>query len=106
MNAGKRRHRVTIEKKTETAGTYGEPLEVWTSIGRRWANIVPLSSHQLVEAQKIESRVSDTISMRYHATISTQHRITFGTRLFSIESARNPDERGRETVLRCWEIIA
>ncbi len=105
MNAGMLRHRIQIQAKTETRDVYGGIIETWEVESRRWASIVPLGARALFEAQQVDSRLTHIITIRHHATISTQHRILYRSRIFLVQHTRNPDERDRMTEIRCMEQI-
>lgn len=103
MNSGRNRHRLTIQKKTETADAIGGTIETWVTDFSRWGHVRPLSGREVFEADQLQTRQSHMISLRFTSSISTQNRILHRSRLFHIMSVRNPDERERVTELGCME---
>ena len=104
MRAGTLRHLVTIEQRSTTPDTYGEPAQTWTTLqANQPASIEPLSGRELVNAQAIQADVTHRLRMRYVAGVHTKHRIVFGARIFDIKAVRDVDERGIELEMLCTE---
>jgi len=72
-----------------------------------WASITPASARDLerLVAGSVQSNATHVVRIRYHANISTQTRVTFGTRVFEVTGVQNPDERNIELVLICQERV-
>lgn len=67
MRAGNLRHRITIQIKTETEDGMGGmvdtyPEKDWVEV---WAGITPLRGVELIEAMKLEGKITHKIEMRY-----------------------------------------
>lgn len=104
MRAGKLRHLVTVDQRSATPDTYGEPAQTWTPLyTNQPASIEPLSGRELINAQAVQSDVTHRVRMRYVSGIETKHRIVFGTRVLDIRAIRNVDERGIEWEMLCTE---
>ena len=104
MRAGQLRHLVTIESRSATPDTYGEPAQTWSTLhANQPASIEPLSGRELIAAQAVQSDVTHRVRMRYVAGVETKHRIAFGSRVFDIRAIRNIDERGIEWEMLCTE---
>lgn len=105
MGAGPLRHRVAIQRATNTRDEYGQPVASWSTVATRWMSIEPLTGREAVEAQQINPKLSHRVTMRYDATadVTPGDRLLWGSRVFHIESAANIEERDRYLVMTCWE---
>lgn len=120
MRAGRLRHKVTIQEVTETPDAYGEPSESWTTYAERWASIEPLAGREYFAAKQEHSEVDTRIRLRWDralVAVTPKHRVlytyplldgspeTTQTRIFDIEAVLNMQERNREIVLMCREVL-
>lgn len=69
-------------------------------------SIMPATARNLerLVAGTVLSTATHLLTGRYHAGITTQTRVTFGMRLFSVTGVVNPEERNIETVAVCVEV--
>ena len=104
MQSGKLRHRIELKSAAKTLDSYGQQTEVWTTYATVWAQIKPLAGRELETAKQISEKIDYEIRIRYNATVTSEHRAYFGTRIFEITSVINIDERNKETLLYCTEI--
>ena len=101
LDAGRLRHRITIEQPTETQdATTGAVTVTWAPL---WVNvpaeIVPRSGREFLAAQQMQAEVSTLITFRWRAGLDAKMRIRHGTRIYN-PSAFLPDpEAGREYVV-------
>jgi SPP1 family predicted phage head-tail adaptor len=91
--AGKLRHRVTVEQLTAAQNTFGEEEPRWVTVATRWASIDPLSGRELFAAQQIYAEATHQVRLRYLADLTPKMRLTYRGRVFDIQSIRNPEER-------------
>ena len=105
MKAGLLRHRVIIQSRPTGQNTYGEQNGTWATWKTRRAEIVPLSGQEQELDQQTASIASHRVRLRYLPSLTTDHRILFGTRIFNIHSVLNTEERNVEHVLRCSEVM-
>lgn len=104
MRAGRLRHQVTIEQRSSTPDTFGEPANTWSTLyADQPASIDPISARELIAAGAIQSEATHRVRMRYVAGVQTKHRIVFGTRVFDIRAVRDVEERNVELELLCSE---
>jgi SPP1 family predicted phage head-tail adaptor len=104
MKAGKLRHSIIIQTRTDTADSYGEPIPAWSTFLETWASIDPISGREFFSSKEVKSEVSHKVRIRWAEGITTQMRVLFGTRTFDIESVINIEERDRELLLMCVEV--
>lgn len=104
MRAGRLRHLVTIQSRTEGSNAFNEPRPVWKHFATVYASIEPLSGREYFAAQQAQSDVTHRVVLRYIPGVTAKHRIVFGDRVFDIAAPpRNVGERGIELELQCVE---
>ncbi len=104
MEAGKLRHRVTIQQLVAGSPQQlpnGEPDVTWTDYLTMWASVEPLRGRELMLAQQMQSEVDVRIRLRYRGGITADMRVTFGGVNYDIKSVANIDLRNSELELMC-----
>jgi SPP1 family predicted phage head-tail adaptor len=107
VNAGKLRHRVSIQAPVRTPGDgQGGYAPSWATIigGDVWAEVVPLSGSEAFEAGAIFGHTTHRVTIRHKTGISGRHSILMGSRRLYVRSVVNRDERDRTIDLICEEI--
>ena len=64
VRSGDLTRRVTIQKRTDTADSYGEPVPAWTAYATRWAAIETLSASERFTGREEMAEVSHRIRLR------------------------------------------
>jgi len=106
MRAGELRHRVTVqEEQGITRNQKGELVPDWVDITTVWAAVEPLKGREYFDAEQVQAEVTTRIRMRYHAGVTPEMRIIYGTKEFDILSAINIEEKDRELHLMCKESV-
>lgn len=109
MNSGALRHLVTLENSTPAADGDGSYVPVYAELSpaRVWASIEPATARDLerVAAGTVISSATHLLRCWYHPQITTQTRITYGSRLFSVVGVQNVEERSRELVIAAVEVV-
>ncbi|MFW6069656.1 MAG: phage head closure protein [bacterium] len=105
MRAGRLRHRIILEDKTEVQDEYGEPDYTWSTLAEVWGAVEPLLGRQFLEARVQGQEVSHRIKIRGGVAVTPEMRARFGSRIFEIESVIDVQERGVEMVLMCQELV-
>ena len=98
-------HRILIEQATATQDAYGAPTQTWATFAAAWADIVPASGFERVIASKTEAQVTHRIRLHWLAGLLPTMRIIYNSRTFNIVAAINVDEKNREWMLNCQEVI-
>lgn len=76
------------------------------------ADIRPATARDLerVVANAVQSSASHIITMDYHPQVNTETAVHFTvagvTRRFTVAGVQNPEEKNRESVLACEEVVA
>jgi SPP1 family predicted phage head-tail adaptor len=110
MNIGALFHRVRLENPgPPVADGDGGYTEVWTALTPSpvWASIVPATARELerLVAGTVQASATHVVRVRFHPQITTETRLTYGTRVFSVTGIQNTDESDIELVLTCQEVV-
>lgn len=106
MQAGKLRHRVTIQQDTPVQDGYGQPVASWGTYAVRWAAVEPLTGREYFTAQQTQATVNTRIRVRWSSGhgITPKMRVSWSGRLFEIDSVLEKESGHRELHLMCTEI--
>jgi SPP1 family predicted phage head-tail adaptor len=105
MRIGRLRHRIAIERVTETQDTDGTVMETWSTFATVQSSIEPISGREYFAAQSTQADITHRVIIRYLSDIVPKMRVKFGSRIFDILSVINDNERNREIQLMCRECI-
>jgi SPP1 family predicted phage head-tail adaptor len=72
-----------------------------------WVEIKPATARDLerIGSGTVLSTATHLVTGRYRSDVTTQTRLTFHERVFSVTGRMNPGERNRELVLVCVEVV-
>jgi SPP1 family predicted phage head-tail adaptor len=101
MQAGKLRHRLTIQYPVQEPNEIEEMVTVWKDLAIVWGSIEPLRGTTYFAAKQANSTVDGKITLRYQ-DLKPTYRLTWidqkeNTRIFNIVSIIQPQQRGKET---------
>lgn len=106
MQAGKLRHLIQFERKTEEQDSDGALVETWSPAygGRRfWANVDDLSGRELLAAAAINAKVTTRIIVRAMPNLDAKMRVVFQGRNYNIDAIiRDPNSRNQHFTLACY----
>lgn len=105
MNAGKLRHRVTVQRLVKQDDGYGGIIETWQDVATLWAVVEPLRGWERFAAQQVQSALSHKVTLRYRPGITPQMRLLYGTRVLTVESVVDVGERHERLELLCSEVL-
>lgn len=105
MDAGLMRHKVTIQKLSQTQNEFGEPEKVWTPVVTVRASINAMSERDFLAGMAEQAEATHKVTIRYNKLVDRTMRVVFGERVFSILHIRDPWEKHQEMVLTCKELI-
>ena len=104
MNSiGKMRYQVKLQSPANTTDAGGGRSQTFTTLATIWANIVPKSGTERYKHDQIQDQTTHDVFIRYRSDIDPKYRILYGTRVFSIKSILNVEERDRFYLLSCTE---
>jgi SPP1 family predicted phage head-tail adaptor len=104
MNPGDLRHRVIIQRPTETKDQYKRPATGWSDFATVWAAVEPLRGREFLLAQNTNTELTVRVRIRYFRGVTPGMRVVYGSRIFDIQSAIDVDERHQEMHLMCAEV--
>lgn len=103
IQAGKLRHRITLQTATET-NVDGNPVKSWSSVGTFWAFVQPISgSESTTSSKQVQADTTHNVTMRCVAAINSGDRFLFGSRVLQIVSVVNEDELNSVLKIICKE---
>ncbi len=107
MQAGKLRHRIILQSSTLSRNANNERVKTWSTYGTVWGNVTPLRGQERLIADQIQSEITHNVQIRFDTATSVmaKHRAIHGSRTFEINSVENVEERDRERLLRCKELV-
>lgn len=87
LAAGRLRHRIQIEARSDSRQSNGGIESTWSKIanGDDWAEIKPLSARNLMAAATAQSKVTAEIRIRYRSDVLAGMRIKCGGDIYAIE---------------------
>ena len=106
LNAGRLRHRITIDEPTETQDAITGAVTVtwaplWESVP---AEIVPRSGREFLAAQQLQAEVTTAITFRFRCGLTPKLRIRHGARIYNISAlVPDPDAGTEYIVAACAE---
>ncbi|MGD9538546.1 MAG: phage head closure protein [Alphaproteobacteria bacterium] len=103
---GSLRERVRLEREVRTADTGGGAQTSWAPLDHAptvWARVEPLTGQELVQAMRLQARLTHKVTMRWRDDVTAAMRLVWGTRILNVRAVLNPDERRRYLELYCEE---
>jgi SPP1 family predicted phage head-tail adaptor len=98
FEAGRLRHRVTVEAPTEVQDPEtGAITVVWSPL---WSNvaaeIAPRSGREFLAAQQLQAEVNTLITLRWRAGLTAKHRIVHGETIYNPAAILTDPDSGIE----------
>lgn len=104
--SGEMRHSIILQTNSgSTQDTFGAETQTWTTALTTWASIKPFSGKELERAQQVAGEVSHKITIRYWSSLTRNHRVLFGSRVFDINYINNIGEQSVFQELFCKEAV-
>ena len=106
MQAGKLRHRVTIQSPIVTKNTRGvDTITGWNDVATVFAEVRSVAGREQAANEQITPLATHQVIIRYRSGLTTKHRLKWGARYFGVASVLEPDNRMRLLTLQCNEIV-
>lgn len=99
MQAGKLRHRCTIERPSQGQDpNTGAMVPGWEEVAKAWMAIEPLSVRGFIAANATQSEVTGQLVMRYRPglQVDSSMRVRKGSTIYNIEGVLPDNRSGRE----------
>lgn len=93
------RHKVTIQRRTQTTDGFGGPVNAWTDFATVAAGVDSLTGREFLAAQAAQSEASVRFVMRYVAGVDARMRIVYKGLYHDIINITDPEERHRELII-------
>ena len=106
MNPGQLDKRITLQSPSGSQDALGERITTWTDVATVCARIRGLTTREAMAAGQRQAMTSHMVEIRYAvnvAAITTDWRIKFGARFFTIDGVINVSERNEMFTLACTE---
>ena len=103
---GQLRHRVILQRRSESADPGGGISLSWVDVAELSAAATALFGAEAAQAMRLASTQSWLIRLRYRADITPADRFSFNQKILNIRSVRNIEQRGRWLECRCEEGVA
>lgn len=94
MQAGKLRHRVTLQRQVQTRDADGGVVVAWQDVAPVWAAIEPLSAREFIAGQALTSDVDTRITIRHRADVQADWRAVKGSVIYAIRGVLPDKESG------------
>lgn len=107
MQAGKLRERVAIQQKSVIRDGFGAEQITWSALDTVWANVRSLDGTESVESSvdQVVVVISHSVLIRYRAGLSPAMRLVWRGKVLQILSIVESDNRQRQLILKCSEIV-
>lgn len=92
---------VTFQSYSLSQDATGEELKSWSTLATRQALMLPMAG-----SQRAERAATHTLSVRYVAGLSRDHRVLINSTYYEIHDVIDVDENSREHVCRIRAIEA
>ena len=97
IEAGRLRHRVTIQRQTQTQNPQtGEMTVDWSDVATVWAAVEPISAREFIAAQEPNAKITARVTIRYLAGIDASMRLLKNSRVYNIHGVMEDIDSGRE----------
>lgn len=95
------RKRAVLQSEQRATDAGGGYSLTWADLATVWVRFTPLSGREAVAADRLESRVTHRVTMRWRddLNLSAALRLKLGARLFNIHAVLNDGERNRTAIL-------
>jgi SPP1 family predicted phage head-tail adaptor len=103
------RHRVTLQRQVTVTDDEGFTTTEWQDWATVWAAVEPVDTIRRTvyyAAAAVNAERDVRVRIRYRPGITTDMRVVYGQRVFSIQLVVDPEERHREIQMICREVTS
>lgn len=105
MRIGTLRVRAQLQRRNRADDGMGGSEISYTTVASVWLGVSTQLGRELVEAKKLNARISHFVTMRYRSDIEPDMRFVFGSTVLDIKSIADPTHRRRDLTLLCEEVL-
>jgi len=106
MRAGRLRHRLLLQRKSEEINAYGEREIDWTTQATVWGAIEPLSGREYFSQEQVQAEAKVRIVIRYRSGVDETWRVWHDGLAYDIVDALNENTRDRMLTLMCRQGVS
>lgn len=96
-------HRIAVERPVETPDGSGGATLDWQPLATLWAAIEPLGAAESTDADRLATRITHRVTIRFRADVEGGMRLIHRGRSLRIAALRDPDETRRFLELHAEE---
>lgn len=105
MQAGKLRHRITVQEPQDAKSAGGGRTQDWADVTTVWGSVRPATAREIEVGEKINMQLSHMVEVRWQdGVFLPERRFKFGNRYLEIIGGRNPEERDINALISCVEV--
>lgn len=93
IDPGQLKTRLVLQRPIETPDDQGGVVRNWSTFANVWARVTPLAARHGIEADAAGTTQNYRIVMRSHFSLTLQHRLVDGARIYRILAIRESDDR-------------
>lgn len=101
LAAGSLRHRVRIERFTDTEDGAGGYTRVWNELITVWASATPTGGREGLIAGTLTSSQGWRVQIRFRSGITVKDRMIHNGQVLNIRSIEDPDGRRESLIAFC-----
>jgi SPP1 family predicted phage head-tail adaptor len=105
MRIGSMRHRVSIQRQSQTKNAVGELVEQWDEILIRPAAMDKMPGNETWASAQRNGRIPTIFRMRYESGLVPGMRLVCKGRVYNIKSILTPTDNDSEMVLHTEELV-
>lgn len=103
--AGRRWSVLQIQSRSHTQDNFGQPVDTWAPVCTIQGRVRAPTAVEKFSAGQLTSQVTHAIDAWWTAAgVAAGMRAVYGTRIFSIQSVVNVEEKNKEIVIMCLEL--
>jgi len=85
MNAGRMDRRITLQRKSSSQDSFGQPIETWADISTVWAEVVPVSGNERFVSQQVIAEADTLFKIRYMSGLTPLDRVVYDGRTYDVK---------------------
>ncbi|MBD1229127.1 phage head closure protein [Xenorhabdus griffiniae] len=100
MQAGRLRHRITLQNFTQIKLPSGQRRQEWQDVATVWAEVRHISGRELLASGANLSETTVRVWLRYRADVTSAFRMVFRGQVYDIQAVI-PDPKRTQLELLC-----
>jgi SPP1 family predicted phage head-tail adaptor len=105
MRIGSLRVRAQLQRRNSVDDGMGGAEISYTTITSLWIGVSTQLGRELVEAKKLNARVSHFVTARFRSDVKPDMRLVYGETVLDIKFVGDPTHRHHDLTLLCEEVV-